>query len=73
MGLEHRREFSLGRKKKHVRKHRGKNITFRNICIQKFVRGKRYIKKPEKEGSGGEHGNQKRIVALKLKMVSFTW
>lgn len=52
--------------------HRSKNITFRNICIQKFVRGKQYIKKADKEESGSEDGNQKRIVALKLKMVSFT-
>lgn len=66
MGLEHRREFSL--EKKHVRRDsRGENKLFRNICIQKLVRGKQYINKSEKERLVSKHGSQKRIVALKFK------
>lgn len=49
----------------------GKSNSNSGISAFKFVRGKG-ISKTEKERSGSEEGNQKKMVALKSKMVNFT-
>lgn len=64
IGLEQRKDFQ-SRKRMFRRINKSQKINFRNICIEKFVRGKQNIKEAENKRSGSKNGSQKRLVAVR--------